>query len=103
MPAAMSCKTPTSQSSRETCRNIGKHKTTFACIVEADESMRIRMEGAPHRYHEDHIAGKGMSSLSRYNSVRKFIPMPQAMKIPDAKAAVEKEWENSEDTGMAAR
>ena len=20
--------------------------------------MRIRMEGAPHRYHEDHIAGK---------------------------------------------
>ena len=26
--------------------------------------------------------------------VRKFIPMPQAMKIPAAKAAVDKEWEN---------
>ena len=24
--------------------------------------------------------------------VHKFIPMPQAMKIPDAKAAMEKEW-----------
>ena len=29
-----------------------------------------------------------------YNMVHKFIPMPQAMKIPAAKAAVDKEWEN---------
>ena len=28
--------------------------------------------------------------------VRKFIPMPQAMKIPDAKAAVDKEWNTLE-------
>ena len=28
--------------------------------------------------------------------------MPEAIKIPDAKAAVEKEWENAENTGMAA-
>ena len=27
---------------------------------------------------------------SHYNLVHKFIPVPQAMKIPDAKAAVEK-------------
>ena len=59
-------------------------------IDEAEESMRIRMEGAPHRYHEDQIAGKGMNLLSHYNLVRKFIHKPQAMKIPDAKAAVEK-------------
>ena len=44
-------------------------------------------------YHEDHIAGKGESSLQHYNLVHKFIPMPQAMKIPAAKAAVDKEWE----------
>ena len=25
----------------ETCRSIAKHKTKFACIVEADESTRI--------------------------------------------------------------
>ena len=43
-------------------RVAGKPATTLesttkdACIVEADESMRIRMEKAPRRYHEDHIA-----------------------------------------------
>ena len=42
--------------------------------------------------HEDHIAGKGENSLQHYNLVHKFIPMPQAMKIPAAKAAVDKEW-----------
>ena len=31
-------------------------------------------------------------SLQHYNLVHKFIPMPQAMKIPAAKAAVDKEW-----------
>ena len=46
------------------------------------------MEGSPHRNHEDHIAGKGMNSLSHYNLVHKFISVPQAMRLPDAKAAV---------------
>ena len=93
MPAAMSCKTPINGCG-ETCRNIGKHQTKYACIVEADEPMRIRLEGRPKRYHEDHIAAKGINSLSHFNLVHKFIPMPQALKIPDAKAPVEKEWEN---------
>ena len=39
------------------------------------------MEGTPDRYHEDHIAAKGINSLSHYNAVHKFIPMPQALKI----------------------
>ena len=42
--------------------------------------------------HEDHFAGKGENSLQHYNLVHKFISMPQAMKIPAAKAAVDKEW-----------
>ena len=42
--------------------------------------MRIRLEGVPHWYHEDHIAAKGMSSLRHYNLVHKFMPMPQALK-----------------------
>ena len=58
MPAAMHCKTSLCLSSGETCRTVGEHKTKHACIVEADKSMRIRMEGALYRYHEDHIAGK---------------------------------------------
>ena len=34
-----------------------------------------------------------MNSMTRYSLVHKFIPMPEAIKIPDSKAAVEKEWE----------
>ena len=82
------------RSSRETCRTLGGHKTKYACIVEAAESVRIRMEGAPHRYHEDHTAGKGMTSSSHNNLVHKCIPMPQAIKISDANAAVENSEKN---------
>ena len=46
--------------------------------------------------HEERIAGKGFTSMSHYNLGHKFIPMPQAMKIPDAKAAVDKKWKKLE-------
>ena len=39
---------------------------------------------------------QGENSLQHYNLVHKFIPMPQAMKIPAEKAAVDKEWEKLE-------
>ena len=45
--------------------------------------------------HEDHIAGEGFTSMSHYNLVHKLIRMSQAMKIPDAKAAVDKKWKSS--------
>ena len=70
-----------------------KIKTKLACILEADESTRMRMGNSIPHHHEDHIAGKGENSLRHYNLVHKFIPMPQALKIPAAKAAVDKEWE----------
>ena len=47
-------------------------------------------------HHEDHIAGKGENSLQHYNLVHKFLPLPQALKIPDAKAAVVHECEKLE-------
>ena len=34
--------------------------------------------------------------MSHYNLAHKFTPMPQAMKIPDAKAAVDKELKKLE-------
>ena len=52
--------------------------------------MRIGLEVVPKRYPEDHIPAKGINSQSHYNLAHKFIPMPQAFKILDAKAAVEK-------------
>ena len=33
--------------------------------------------------------------MDRDNLVHKFIPMPQAMNIPDAKPAVDKEWKDA--------
>ena len=73
-----------------------KIKSKLACILEASESTRLRMGNSIPHHHEDHIAGKGENSLQHYNLVHKFIPMPQAMKIPAAKAAVDKEWEKLE-------
>ena len=34
--------------------------------------------------------------MNHYNLVHKFIPIPQAMKIPDAEAAVDKDWKKLE-------
>ena len=71
-----------------------KIKTSLACILEADESARLRVGESLPNHHVDHIAGKGDNSIQHYNLVHKFILMPQAMKIPAAKAAVDKEWKN---------
>ena len=68
-----------------------KLKTRLACILEAGASTRLRMGESLPNHHEDHIAGKGSDSLQHYILVHKFIPMPQAMKIPAAKAEVDKE------------
>ena len=64
--------------------------------MEASESTRLRVEESLPNHHEDHVAGKGDTSRQQYNLVHKFMPMPQAKKIPAAKAAVNKEWEKLE-------
>ena len=80
----------------ETRGKTNEFKSKFACILEASESTRLRMEESLPNYHEDHIAGKGNNSLQHYGLVHKFTPVLQAMKIPAAKAAVDKEWEKLE-------
>ena len=67
-----------------------RKKTKYACNVEPHESTRKRLESTLPRNHEDHIAEQGFNSVHHHNLVHKFIPMPQAMKIPDAKSAVDK-------------
>ena len=71
-------------------------KSKLACILEASESTRLRMEESSPNHHENHIAGKGNNSLQHYNLVHKFILRPQAMQIPAAKAAVDQEWDKLE-------
>ena len=50
---------------KKNCESGGsnKIKTRLACILEADESTRLRMGESLPNHHEDHIAGKGDNSL----------------------------------------
>ena len=93
MAPAMPCKTCKKSKHGETRGKTNVFKSKFACILEASESTRMRMEESLPKYREDHIAGKVNNSLQHHYLVHKFIPMPQAMKIPAAKAALDKEWE----------
>ena len=97
---AMPCKTCKKSKHGETLSKTNDFKCKFACILEARESTRMRMEESLPKYHDDHIAGKGDNSLQHHNLEHKFIPMSQAMKIPTAKAAVDKEWEKLEDSSV---
>ena len=88
----MICKTSKKSKHVVTRGKSNEIKSKLACILEASESTRLRMEESLPKYHEDHIAGKGDNSLQHYNLFHNF-PMSQAIKIPAAKAAVDKEWE----------
>ena len=96
MAPAMPCKASKKGNHGATRDKSNEIKSKLACILEASESTRLRMEESLPNHHEDHIEGKGDNSLQHKNLVHKFIPMPQAMKIPEAKAAVDKEWEKLE-------
>ena len=76
MTPAMLCK----KSKKGEIRSMtNDFKSNFACILEASEATRMRMEECLPKYHEDLFAGEGYT-----------------MKIPAAKAAVDKEWEKLE-------
>ena len=77
--SAMPCKVQ-----NHLCRKLAAKNPTHACILEAHESSRKRLERTLPKDHEDRVGGKGFHSVSHYNLVEKFIPMPQTMKIPDA-------------------
>ena len=96
MAPAMPCKTSKNSQHVVTRGTSNEIKSKLACILEASESTRLRMGESLPNYHEDHIAGEGDNSLQHENLVHNFISMPHAMKIPAAKAAVDKEWEKLE-------
>ena len=87
---AMPCKTCKNSQHVVTSGKSDEIKSKLACILEASESTRLRMGESLPNHHADHIEEKGHNSPQHYNLVHKFIPVPQAMKIPAAKAAVEK-------------
>ena len=94
MAPAMPCKIKSTENCGSGASN--KIRTRLACILEADESARLRMGESLPNHQKDQIAGKGDKSLQHYNLVHKFIPTRRSLKIPAAKAAVDKGWENLE-------
>ena len=60
MAPAMPCKTCKKNKHGETRSKTNDFKSKFACILEASESTRMRMEEPLPNYHEDHTAGKGV-------------------------------------------
>ena len=92
MAPAMLCKTCKTSKNWVNRGKSNEIKSKLACILEASESTRLRMGESLPTHHEDHVAGRGNNSLQHYSLVHKFIPMHQAMKIPAAQAAVDKEW-----------
>ena len=96
MAPAMPCKISKNNKNCGNGEKSNEIRSKLACILEAGESTRLRMEESLPNHHEDHVAGKGDNSLQHYNLVHKLIPMPQAVKIPAAEAAVDKEWEKLE-------
>ena len=96
MAPAMPCKTCKKNKHGETRSKTDDFKSKFACILEASESTRMRMEESLPKYHEDHIAGKGQFTTALQFGTQIYSPMPQAMKIPAAKAAVDDECEKLE-------
>ena len=87
MAPAMPCKI---SKNNQNCGNGDKSikkKSNLACILEASESTCLRLGESLPNHREDHITGKEDNSLQHYSLVHKFIPMPQAIKIPAAKSS----------------
>ena len=79
------------------CGSRGKSnkiKSKLACILEADESTRLRVEEPLPNHHEDHIAGKRRqfaAALQFGSQISSNALKP--MKIPEAKAVVDQVME----------
>ena len=70
-------------------------RTRLASILEVSDSQDCVWENFYLNIMKTMLQEKGTISAA-LQLVHKFIPMPQAVKIPAAKAAVDKEWEKLE-------
>ena len=91
MAPAMPCERPPNSITKVTAkRKIASEKnskTVYGCIVDSHESTR-QTSGifSTPQIMKITLQVEGCTSMSHYNLAHKFIPMPQAMKIPDAKS-----------------
>ena len=100
MPAAMQCKTPVN-CRKETCRSIGRSKTKYACIVDADETMRVRSEGVPTMSRRSHL-GKRNKFTEPSQLGTQVYSDASSIKHSECKGCSGKKVKKGENTGMAA-
>ena len=71
MAPAMPCKRPPNSITNVTARpkiaSEKNSKTVNGCVVESHDSTWQRVESCQPKKHEDHIAGKGRTSMSHFN------------------------------------
>ena len=101
MAPAMPCKTSKACKHGET-RGKNEIKSKLACIWEASESTRLRMEEeSPANHHEDHIAGKGDNSPQHYILVHKINSYTSSHKDSRSKSSSGlKMGETGKDSGV---
>ena len=68
-----------------------KSKTVFAFKCEAHDSTKERIPETPSKDHEDHFVAKGSILRVIFELMHKHFLVPQAIKIPDTKAAIDKQ------------
>ena len=73
MAAAMQCKKEIHFSTRKLVAELNAshkvRKNKYGCIVESHESTKQQVEPSLPKNHEDHIVGKGFTSMTHYNLV----------------------------------
>ena len=96
MAPAMPCNTSKKNNHGETRSKTNDFTSKIACISEASESTRMRMEDSLPNHHEDHIVGKWKFSERLQFGSQIYSCASSYAKIPAAKAAVDKECEKFE-------
>ena len=97
---AMPCKICKKNKHGEARSKTDDFKSKFACLLEASESTRMRMEETLPKYHEDHIAGKGDSSLRHYNMVYNLFLYLKQWRYPQQKQQWIKNGKTWKDFGV---
>ena len=96
MAPAMPCKTSKNSQHGVTVVNPIEIKSKLACIWKPVNPQDCVWENLYRIIMKTILQERVTIHCTHYNLVHKFIPVPQAMKIPAAKAAVDKEWEKLE-------
>ena len=77
--------------------------TIYAHKIEACESKRCRISESAKHKHEEQVADRGYISMSLYTLIHLPLPIPKAIRIPEAKVAVDREWNKLKNTSVLAR